>query len=157
MAKRQGKIAATEHKIEDFAEDLGKMLGHARNKAEGWLSQRDAIVKNLTQLRDEATKLLAQLGHEAGTAAERGVRILRGRPPAARALVVNKLARSAGSQAPEDVEGRAGEDFSGAEGALGEGEGHCEEIGPTESPASSSKLVEAFDASRHLISVVASR
>jgi hypothetical protein len=91
MAKRQGKIAATEHKIEDFAEDLGRMLGHARNKAEGWLNQRDAIVKNLTQLRDEATKLLAQLGQNASTATARGVRILRGRPPAARALVVNKL------------------------------------------------------------------
>lgn len=91
MAKRQGTIAATEHKIEDFAEDLGKLLGHARNKAEGWLSQREAIVKNLTELRDEATKLLNQLGHDASTAAERGVRILRGRPPVARALVVNKL------------------------------------------------------------------
>jgi hypothetical protein len=55
MAKRQGKIAATEHRIEDFAEDLGKMLGQARNKAEGWLGQRDAIVKNLTQLRDTPT------------------------------------------------------------------------------------------------------
>ena len=91
MAKRQGTVAATEHKIEDFAQDLGRMLGHARNKAEGWLAQRDAIVKNLTQLRDEATKLLGQLGHDAGAAAERGVRILRGRPPAPRALVVNKL------------------------------------------------------------------
>ena len=41
MAKRQGTIAAAEHRIEDFAEDLGKMLGHARNKAEGWLGQRE--------------------------------------------------------------------------------------------------------------------
>jgi hypothetical protein len=57
-------MATTESKIEDFAEDLGKMLGHARNKAEGWLNQRQAIVKNLTQLRDEATKLLTQLGHQ---------------------------------------------------------------------------------------------
>jgi hypothetical protein len=91
MAKRHGTIAATEHRIEDFAEDLGKMLGHARSKAEGWLGQRDAIVKNLTQLRDEATKLLAQLGHDASTAAQRGVRILRGRRPASRALVIDKL------------------------------------------------------------------
>lgn len=98
MAKRQGTIAATEHRIEDFAEDLGKMLGHARNKAEGWLGQRDAIVKNLTQLRDEATKLLAQLGHEAETvvrrgrpAAARGVRMLRSGSEAAVGLVVNKL------------------------------------------------------------------
>jgi hypothetical protein len=98
MAKRQGTVAPTEHRIEDFAEDLGKMLGHARNKAEGWLGQRDAIVKNLTQLRDEATKLLAQLGHEAETvvrrgrpAAARGVRMLRSGSEAAVGLVVNKL------------------------------------------------------------------
>jgi hypothetical protein len=98
MAKRQGTIAATEHKIEDFAEDLGKMLGQARNKAEGWLGQRDAIVKNLTQLRDEATKLLSQLGHEAETvvrrgrpAAARGVRILRSGAESSVGLLVNKL------------------------------------------------------------------
>jgi hypothetical protein len=91
MAKRQSTIAATEHRIEDFAEDLGKMLGQARNKAEGWLNQRETIVKNLTQLRDEATTLLAQLGHDAGIAARRGIRVFRGRPPASRALVVNKL------------------------------------------------------------------
>ena len=91
MAKRQGTIAGTERRIEDFAEDLGKLLGQARNKAESWIGQREQIVKNLTQLRDEATKLLAQLGHDASTAAERGVRMLRGRPLVARALVVNKL------------------------------------------------------------------
>ena len=72
MAKRPATIPATEHKIEDFAEDLGKMLGHARGKAEGWLSQRQSIVKNLTALRDEASKLLADLGHEATDAGSRG-------------------------------------------------------------------------------------
>src|SRR5579862_3255050 len=83
MAKRQTTIAATEHKIEEFADDLGKMLGHARTKAEGWLGQRKTIVKNLSELRDEATKLLSQLGHEAETV------VRRGRP---RALaVVNKI------------------------------------------------------------------
>ena len=72
MAKTTGTVAATEHKIEEFAEDLGKMLGQARSKAEGWLGQRQQIVKNLTQLRDEATKLLADLGHEAAVAGRRG-------------------------------------------------------------------------------------
>ena len=52
MAKTRRTLAATGHQIEEFAEDLGKMLGHARTKAEGWLGQRQAIVKNLTQLRD---------------------------------------------------------------------------------------------------------
>jgi ElaB/YqjD/DUF883 family membrane-anchored ribosome-binding protein len=86
MAKRQSTIAAVEHKIEDFAEDLGKMLGQARNKAEGWLGQREQIVKNLTQLRDEATQLLSQLGHDASEAA-RTIR-RRGRP-AGKAILKN--------------------------------------------------------------------
>src|SRR3954452_4541593 len=64
--------SSTEAAIGNFAEDLGKMLGHARSKAEGWLGQREAIVKNLTQLRDEATKLLSQLGHDAQTIVRRG-------------------------------------------------------------------------------------
>jgi len=69
--------SSTEAAIGNFAEDLGKMLGHARSKAEGWLGQRQAIVKNLTQLRDEATKLLNQLGHDAGGVVARA---RRGRP-----------------------------------------------------------------------------
>jgi hypothetical protein len=60
------------HKIEEFAEDLGRILGTARSKAEGWLGQRQAIVKQLTQLRDEASKLLTQLGHGAGRVIRRG-------------------------------------------------------------------------------------
>jgi hypothetical protein len=72
MAKAQSNIAASEHKIEGFAEDLGRMLGHARAKAESWIGQRQAIVKNLTALRDEATKLLTQLGHDAAMAGRRG-------------------------------------------------------------------------------------
>jgi hypothetical protein len=48
------------------------MLGHARNKAESWLGQRQAIVKNLTDLRDTATKLLSDLGHEAERVVRRG-------------------------------------------------------------------------------------
>ena len=62
------------HKIEEFAEDLGRILGTARSKADSWLGQRQAIVKQLTQLRDEASKLLSQLGQ----GAERVIR--RGRP-----------------------------------------------------------------------------
>jgi hypothetical protein len=66
--------SSTGHKIEEFAEDLGRMLGTARSKAEGWLGQRQAIVKQLTQLRDEATNLLNQLGEQAAVAGRRGRR-----------------------------------------------------------------------------------
>ena len=72
MAKSESALLAAEHKIEGFAEDLGKMLGHARTKAEGWLAQRQAIVKNLTELRDTATKLLTDLGHDAQRVVRRG-------------------------------------------------------------------------------------
>jgi hypothetical protein len=90
MAKKT-TVAATEQKLEGFAEDLGTLLASATNKAEGWLEQRKAIVKHLTDVRDTASKLLADLGDQASTAVATGKRayIRRGRPAAK--AVVNKL------------------------------------------------------------------
>lgn len=109
MAKRQTTIATTEHKIEDFAADLGKMLGHARTKAEGWLGQRATIVKNLTALRDEATKLLADLGHDAVVASRSGRKAVNkggasirrgpGRPADSKGVVVVKKKRTMSAKA----------------------------------------------------------
>jgi hypothetical protein len=82
MAKREP--GSTGRQIEGFAEDLGKMLGVARSRAEGWLGQRQAIVKSLTQLRDTATKLLSDLGHEAGRVVAAGRRAGRRSAAAAR-------------------------------------------------------------------------
>jgi hypothetical protein len=65
-------FTTTSTKIEGFAEDLGQMLGHARSKAEGWIGQRQAIVKNLVTLQDEVASLLTQLGHDAVVAGRRG-------------------------------------------------------------------------------------
>ena len=78
MAKRGKNIesgGSVEGAIGGFAEDLGRMLGQARNKADSWLSQRQSIVKQLTQLRDEASSLLNQLGHQAAAAGQRGRRV----------------------------------------------------------------------------------
>src|SRR5437867_13384117 len=75
MARR---ASSTGSRIEVYAEDLGRILGTARSKADSWLGQRQAIVKQLTQLRDEASKLLTQLGQ----GAERVIR--RGRPAGSR-------------------------------------------------------------------------
>ena len=66
--------------IEGFAEDLGRMLGTAQAKAQGWLGQRQTIVKHLQQIRDTASNLLSQLG--SGVAAGRA----RGRGAAAAAI-----------------------------------------------------------------------
>ena len=71
----------TEQKIEDFAEDLGRMLGTARAKAEGWLGQRQAIAKHLTEIRETASKLLTDLGHEAQRVTRRGRPAGSGRGP----------------------------------------------------------------------------
>jgi len=77
MAKRAKGVQSgrVEGAIGGFAEDLGRLLGQARNKAEGWLGQRQAIVKQLTQLRDEASGLLNQLGDQAAAAGKRGRRV----------------------------------------------------------------------------------
>jgi hypothetical protein len=79
------------HRIEAFAEDLGRILGNARSKADSWLGQRQAIVKQLTQLRDEASKLLTQLG----AGAERIIR--RGRPAGSRNVAKRGPGRPKGS------------------------------------------------------------
>ena len=65
----------------DFAEDLGRLLGTAQAKASNWLNQRKNVIDELTQLRDTATELLAQLtGDEASSAARPRSTSRRGRP-----------------------------------------------------------------------------
>jgi hypothetical protein len=67
MAKRRAstQTPTTETKIEAFAEDLGRLLGTARAKADNWLGQRQQIAKHLTDIRDTASHLLTQLGDQA--------------------------------------------------------------------------------------------
>lgn len=57
--------SAAVEKIEEFAGDVGQLVGQARGKAENWLAQRQSIVKNLVELRDTASRLLTDLGHQA--------------------------------------------------------------------------------------------
>jgi len=54
-------VANSESKTEEFAEDLGKLLGTAQVKAQGWLGQRTQIAKALEDVRDTASRLLADL------------------------------------------------------------------------------------------------
>ena len=77
MAKTKG----TEQKIEEFAEDLGRLLGTARAKAEGWLGQRQNIAKQLAGIRDTAADLLQQLAGSGARVAAAVRRGRRGRPP----------------------------------------------------------------------------
>src|SRR5436190_18249431 len=51
------RTASSSGKLEEFAEDLGRILGTARSKADSWLGQRQAIVKQLTQLLDDGLPL----------------------------------------------------------------------------------------------------
>jgi hypothetical protein len=87
VAKTPDGVSATEHKIEEFAEDVGRLLGTAQAKAEDWLGQRKQIAKTLEGIRDTATNFLSQLGHQAAGR--------RGRPLVSEvktaALVVNKI------------------------------------------------------------------
>lgn len=64
MAKSKG-ARRTGSRLEGFAVDLGTVLGATAAKADRWISQRQEIVRQLTEVRDTATKLLADLGHSA--------------------------------------------------------------------------------------------
>jgi hypothetical protein len=72
MAK--STLDKTEQKIEEFAEDLGRLLGTARAKAEGWIGQRQQIAKQLNEISDTAAGLYQQLmgGSAAGARKRRG-------------------------------------------------------------------------------------
>lgn len=65
-------MAKKKSKVEDFAEELGNLLGNAQAKAEGWLGQRTQIAKSLEGIRDTASKLLTDLGHQAQRIARKG-------------------------------------------------------------------------------------
>ena len=56
-----GTGSPSDSALEGFAEDLGRLLGTARAKAEGWLGQRQNVAKQLEQIRDTAAGLLTQL------------------------------------------------------------------------------------------------
>lgn len=85
MAKRRRGGARSAGKIERFGEDLGRLLGSAQAKAKHWLGQRQEIVKHLSDIRDTAARLLADLGH-----AGRGGR----RARAAEASIANPVRRT---------------------------------------------------------------
>ena len=73
-------MTAAENRIDEFAEDLGRLLGSAQAKAEDWLGQRKAILEHLTGLRDTANGLIARLG--GGSSSEPAARGRKpGRPP----------------------------------------------------------------------------
>jgi len=69
--------------IEGFAEDLGRLLGTAQAKAQGWIGQRHTIAKQLQQIRDTAAGLLSEL---TGTSTDSGRR--RGRRAGAVAAAI---------------------------------------------------------------------
>ena len=71
MAKRASG-QPDESKLVDFAEDLGRILGETTRKAESWLSQRQQVAEQLTNIRDTAGRLLEQLGAATSDAVRRG-------------------------------------------------------------------------------------
>jgi hypothetical protein len=85
MAKRENTSGKLEKTVEDFAEDLGRLLGTARAKAEGWMGQRNNVAKQLAQIRDTATDLLHQIAGGARRAAARKRRRPRKQAPGPRA------------------------------------------------------------------------
>jgi len=67
------KSPRRERQLEGFAEDLGRLLGTAQAKAQSWMGQRRTIAKQLQEIRDTASGLLAELTN-ASIAKRRGRR-----------------------------------------------------------------------------------
>jgi hypothetical protein len=96
MAKA-GRVRSQSNQIEEFAEDLGRLLGTARAKADSWLGQREQIKKQLAEIRDTASSLLSELGHQAKSAIDSASRVARGsaaEPPRRRRRKMSAAARA---------------------------------------------------------------
>jgi hypothetical protein len=66
-------IRSAESRLEEFAEDLGRLLGTAKAKADSWLEQRQSIATQLSAISETASDLLHQLtGGRANTVGRRG-------------------------------------------------------------------------------------
>ncbi len=79
--KRRKRRTGAEVAIGDFAQEMGRILGTAENKARSWLDQRKSIATQLTQVRDKADSLLRELSGGAASLASAATGKRRGRPP----------------------------------------------------------------------------
>ena len=100
----QARGGQMEGKLVDFAEDLGRLLGTAQQKATAWLGQRQEIANQLTQIRDTANSYLQELsgaGAKLAAAVQRG---RRGRPPGTK----NKAGRRRPQASASSAAGKTG-------------------------------------------------
>ena len=80
MAKRKTRKAGrTVDALGDFAEELGRVVGTTERKGRKWLGQRKNLVKRLTQVRNKATQLLAELDDTRASAVDSMGRAIRRR------------------------------------------------------------------------------
>ena len=86
------------HKLEDFAEQLGTLLGAAEKKARSWIGQREEIAKTLAGIRDTAGSLLTQLGGKAQPPTRRGRTAVPTAAPKRRRRRMSSAARAAVSK-----------------------------------------------------------
>ena len=99
MAKKtttQAAVVAAGHKIEEFAEDLGRIFGHAESKAAAWMNQRTTILEQLTAVRDKASGLIASLSGNTVTRGPDGRLGERRRKASAREVVGRRTRRHLG-------------------------------------------------------------
>ena len=64
--------------IGDYAEDLGTFLGNVEANVKDWSAERNQIGERLLHIRDSATRLLTELGHQFEEGRKKGAK--RGRP-----------------------------------------------------------------------------
>jgi hypothetical protein len=64
------KADPLEERLMAFAEQLGRMVGTIQAKADGWMD-RETLNKQITSVRDDATRLLEQLAGGAKKATKR--------------------------------------------------------------------------------------
>ena len=89
---------AMEQRVMAFAEQLGRIVGTVQAKAEGWMD-RDALRKQLAEVRDGAADLLNQLAGDVTKVADDVTRVTKDAKQTRRATATAVAAATAKKQA----------------------------------------------------------
>lgn len=72
MAKKKAQAQTGGDTLGDIAAGLGSLLGNAEKQWRAWQGPREAVVKAVSDVRDRAAALLAEMGAVAETATGKG-------------------------------------------------------------------------------------
>ena len=115
MAKKAQGSPDKSGTLGDIAESLGTLLGNAEKQWRAWQGPRDAVLKAVTDVRDRASALLAEMGTDVKKGYEKSKGKKGKKAKAEKAGKADKKARKDEKKAGKKKKGKDGKKAKAAE------------------------------------------